>query len=193
MVGLLMILPLMPFYARTLGASALMVTVLIISFTVAQLVSAPLWGRFSDRYGRRPALIVALVASAVAYLIFGYADSLFWLLVSRIVQGAGGGTVGVIQAYVADATEPPQRALSLGWLSAATNAGVALGPVLGSLAVTFGFRSFDIGGSTFSIGRAAPGLLAAVMCLVASVFAWRYLPETRAAHSGEHPRTPRST
>ena len=69
MVGLLMILPLMPFYARTLGASALMVTILIISFTAAQLVSAPMWGRFSDRYGRRPALLIGLGAAAVAYVV----------------------------------------------------------------------------------------------------------------------------
>ena len=69
-------------------------------------------------------------ASAIAYVIFAYADSLWALLLSRMVQGAGGGTVSVIQAYVADATKPENRARSLGWLSAATNAGVAIGPVL---------------------------------------------------------------
>src|ERR687892_1299628 len=97
-----------------------------------------MWGRFSDRVGRRPTLLIALTAAGIAYLIFGFADSLMLLFLSRIVQGAGGGTVGVIQAYVADATEPQNRARSLGWLSAATNAGVALGPVLGSLAVAVG-------------------------------------------------------
>ena len=131
MVGLLMILPLMPFYARTLGASALMVTLLIISFTAAQLISAPMWGRFSDRYGRRPALLIGLGAAAIAYVVFAFANSLWLLLLSRVVQGAGGGTVGVIQAYVADATEPKSRAKALGWLSAATNVGVALAGVVG--------------------------------------------------------------
>jgi MFS family permease len=82
--------------------------------------------------GRRPALLIGLGASAIAYLVFALANSLELLFLSRIVQGAGGGTVGVIQAYVADATEPRDRAKSLGWLSAATNAGVAIGPVLGS-------------------------------------------------------------
>ena len=86
MVGLLMILPLMPFYARTLGASALMVTLLIGSFTAAQLVSAPMWGRFSDRYGRRPALLVGLGAAAIAYVVFAFANSLWLLLLSRVVQ-----------------------------------------------------------------------------------------------------------
>src|SRR5690606_3637521 len=126
-VGVLMVIPLLPFYATDLGASAFQVTVLVASFSVAQLLSAPLWGRFSDRYGRRPALLVGLTASALAYVVFAYANSIWLLLLSRVVQGAGGGTVGVIQAYVADATRPEDRAKSLGWLSAATNLGVTIG------------------------------------------------------------------
>nr|MBA3403757.1 MFS transporter [Gemmatimonadaceae bacterium] len=131
MVGLLMVLPLMPYYARELGGGSLMVSVMVVSFTAAQLLSAPLWGKFSDRYGRRPALLVGLGSAAAAYVVFAFADSLWLLLLSRVIQGAGGGTVGVIQAYVADATEPQNRAKALGWLSAATNFGVALGPPLG--------------------------------------------------------------
>jgi len=165
MVGLLMVLPLLPFYAKDLGAGGLVVGLLVSSFAVAQLLSAPLWGRFSDRYGRRPALLVGLFASAIAYVVFAYADALWLLFLSRVVQGAGGGTVSVIQAYVADATRPEDRAKSLGWLSAATNAGVALGPVLGSLLL--------------GAGRSTPGLVAAALCLVNMLFAWRYLVETR--------------
>ena len=165
MVGLLMVLPLMPFYARDLGAGSLMVTVMVVSFTAAQLLSAPLWGRFSDRYGRRPALIVGLGAAAIAYVVFAYATSIWLLLLSRVIQGTGGGTVGVIQAYVADSTEPENRAKALGWLSAATNLGVALGPPLGSLALL--------------AGRSGPGLLAAALCVINMGFAWRYLSESR--------------
>jgi MFS family permease len=109
MVGLLMILPLLPFYVKSLGGEGvtvlgfhfgigIIVGFIIAAFTVAQLLSAPIWGRFSDRVGRRPALLIALTASAIAYLIFGFAESLWLLFLSRIVQGAGGGTVGVIQA-----------------------------------------------------------------------------------------------
>jgi multidrug resistance protein len=165
MVGLLMVIPLMPFYARDLGAGSLMVTVLVVSFTAAQLLSAPLWGRFSDKYGRRPALLVGLGAAAIAYVVFAYANTIWLLLLSRIVQGAGGGTVGVIQAYVADSTEPENRAKALGWLSAATNLGVALGPPLGSAALL--------------VGHAGPGVVAAALCVVNMLFAWRYLQESR--------------
>jgi MFS family permease len=155
---------------------------------VAQLVSAPLWGRLSDRWGRRPALLIALGASAVAYIIFGFANSLLLLFLSRIVQGAGGGTVGVIQAYVADATAPENRAKSLGWLSAATNLGVALGPVVGASAVTLGERRVSVAGATIALGHAAPGILAAALCLVNMVFAWRYLRESHhgLTRSGSH-------
>src|SRR5689334_2464207 len=144
MAGLLMVIPLLPFYAKSLGAGGLVVGTLVSSFSVAQLISAPMWGRFSDAYGRRPALLVGLGASVIAYIIFAFARGLphpvFFLFPSRIGQGAGGGTVGVIQAYVADSTAPDERAKALGWLSAATNAGVAIGPVLGSLSHRLGDR-----------------------------------------------------
>jgi MFS family permease len=172
MVGLLMVIPLMPFYARKLGAGSLMVTVLVVSFTAAQLLSAPLWGRFSDKYGRRPALLVGLGAAAIAYVVFAFANSIWLLLLSRLVQGAGGGTVGVIQAYVADSTEPQNRAKALGWLSAATNLGVALGPPLGSVALL--------------MGHSGPGILAAGLCLINMTFAWKYLGESRDMEDAKH-------
>lgn len=192
MVGLLMIIPLLPFYVKSLGGNGvdilgfhfgigIIVGFIIAAFTVAQLLSAPLWGRFSDRVGRRPALLIALTASAIAYLIFGFADSLLLLFLSRVVQGAGGGTVGVIQAYVADSTEPQNRARALGWLSATTNLGVALGPVLGSFAITLGKHDLLPGPSTLQMGQAAPGIIAAGLCLVNIAFAARYLTESRDA------------
>jgi MFS family permease len=190
MLGVLMIFPLLPFYVKTLGGSGINIFgfhlgigiiagFIIASFTFAQLLSAPLWGKFSDRVGRRPTLLIALSASAVAYLIFGFADSLFLLFLSRIVQGAGGGTVGVIQAYVADSTAPEDRARALGWLSATTNLGVTLGPVLGSFAITLGARDLMPGPLTLHLGHAAPGIFAAALCLLNIAFAARYLTESR--------------
>jgi MFS family permease len=165
MVGTLMIIPLMPFYAKQFGANGLVVGLLVSSFSVAQLLSAPMWGRISDRYGRRPALMVGLGASAIAYVIFAFSGSLWLLFLSRLVQGSGGGTVSVIQAYVADALKPEERAKGLGWLSAATNAGVALGPVLGSYML--------------ALGSHGPGLAAAVLCVLNIGFAARFLVESR--------------
>src|SRR6266566_3718586 len=190
MVGLLMIIPLLPFYVKELGGSGIDILGLhfgigsitgfiVASFTVAQLVSAPMWGRFSDRAGRRPALLIALGASGIAYLIFGFAHSLLLLFLSRLVQGAGGGTVGVIQAYVADSTDPKDRARALGWLSATTNLGVALGPVLGSFAIALGKRDLMPGSGTLQLGHAAPGIMAAALCLANMAFAARYLTESR--------------
>jgi len=190
MVGLLMIIPLLPFYVKTLGGSGVDVLgmhfgigiisgFIVAAFTVAQLLSAPMWGRFSDRVGRRPTLLIALGAAAIAYLIFGFAHSLLVLFLSRIVQGAGGGTVGVIQAYVADTTDPKDRARALGWLSATTNLGVALGPVLGSFAIALGKRDLMPGSPTLQMGRAAPGIMAAGLCVLNMIFVARFLKESR--------------
>src|SRR5215211_819354 len=190
MVGLLMIIPLLPFYVKSLGGGGvtilgihfgigIIVGIIIAAFTVAQLLSAPLWGRFSDRVGRRPTLLIALTASGIAYLIFGFAESLLLLFLSRVVQGAGGGTVGVIQAYVADSTAPQDRTRALGWLSATTNLGVALGPVLGSFAITLGKRDLMPGPATLQMGHAAPGIIAAMLCLINIAFAARYITESR--------------
>jgi multidrug resistance protein len=174
MLGLAMVIPLLPFYATKLGASATIVGVLIAAFSIAQLASAPLWGRFSDRYGRRPALLAGLLVSAVAYVIFAYASTLWLLLISRVVQGLGGGTIGVVQAYVADASDPKDRAKSLGWLSAATSLGAVVGPAIGSALIHW--------------GRHAPGIASAIFCVLVSVFAWTYLRESRQemTATGEH-------
>ncbi|MDT4966772.1 MAG: hypothetical protein QOJ64_1509 [Acidobacteriota bacterium] len=190
MLGLLMIIPLLPFYVKELGGSGInvlgmhfgigiIIGFIVAAFTFAQLLSAPMWGRFSDRVGRRPTLLIALGASAVAYLIFGFAHSLLLLFISRIVQGAGGGTVGVIQAYVADSTDPKDRARALGWLSATTNLGVALGPVLGAFALWIGKHDLMPGEGTMELGRAAPGIMAAALCVLNMIFVARYLKESR--------------
>lgn len=164
MLGFAIVFPLLPFYAKTLGASPLTIGILISSFSIAQMATAPLWGRVSDRYGRRPVLLIGLTAAGMAYIVFGLASTVWLLLLSRTVQGAGGGTTGVVQAYIADSTEPSERARGLGWLSAATSAGVMIGPAIGSLAA--------------HLGREAPGFVAAGVCFLNVVFAWRYLPES---------------
>jgi multidrug resistance protein len=169
MIGFLMVLPLLPFYAERLGASPSIIGALVSTFAFAQLTTAPIWGRLSDRYGRRPIIIGGLLASAAAYTVFAFAQSVWMLLLSRLIQGAGGGTIGVVQAYVTDSVEPEERSKALGWLTAATSAGVMIGPGIASLAA-----SFD---------AAAPGFVAAALCVVNAASAWRWLPE-----SAEHIR-----
>jgi multidrug resistance protein len=172
MLGLMLVAPLMAFYALRLHAPEWTVGPLIASFAVAQLISSPVWGKFSDRYGRRPAMLIGLAASGVAYLIFGFAGSLWMLFGSRLVQGLGGGTTGVAQAYVADTMAPAERAKALGALSAATSAGVVVGPVIGSMARTFGTE--------------IPGVVAAVLVVIAVAFAWWWLPESHVHRGATH-------
>ena len=171
MIGFAIVLPILPFYALDLKASAFDVGIIMAAFSLAQILSAPLWGRVSDKYGRRPALLIGLLASAAAYVVFGLAHSIAVIFVSRLIQGAGGGTTGVANAYVADTVEPGDRARALGWLSAATSAGVMLGPVIGSAAAHW--------------GRAAPGFVAAALCVVNFAFAWKLLPESHNHRGGK--------
>lgn len=189
MVGLFFVVPILPFYVQRLVGDGVdfagvrfekgtVTAIVIAAFTAAQLLAAPFWGRFSDRFGRRPALLIALASSAVAYVVFGFAESVVVLMASRVVQGAGGGTVGVIQAYVADSVEPELRTRALGWLSAATNLGVALGPVFGAFMVQLGNTDLQPGEGIWRMGAAAPGLGAAALCLLNMAFAALFLRES---------------
>ncbi len=167
MLGFFIVLPLLPFYAEKLGADPIRVGALVSMFALAQLITAPLWGRLSDHYGRRPMILLGLLVSAGAYTIFEVADAVWLLFLSRFVQGAGSGTTGVVQAYVSDSVPRQDRAKALGWLTAATSAGVMMGPALGSLAAALGW-----------IG---PGYLAAILCVLNFAFGLRWLPESSSA------------
>jgi len=166
MLGYAMVFPLLPLYALRLQASPTVIGLMVASFSVAQVAASPLWGRFSDRFGRRPVLLVSLLGSCLAFLVFAFADSIAMLFLSRIVQGASGGTTSVMQAYIGDSVEPKERAKALGWLSAATNTGVMIGPVVGS--------------AVWLLGPQTPGLLAAGLCFMNLVCAWKLLPESKA-------------
>jgi multidrug resistance protein len=168
MIGFGIVLPLLPYYAVEFGAADWMVGPLVASFSVAQLLATPFWGRISDRYGRRPLILAGLAFSAASYVLFGLATTVTVLFISRIVQGASGGTIAVAQAYVADTTAPQRRAQVLGWLSAATGAAFMIGPAIGSWAFRWG-------------GHTAPGFVAAGLCVLNLVFALRYLPEPAVA------------
>lgn len=165
LVGFGIVLPLLPLYADRFGASGLTVGLLVTVYSVAQFFMAPLWGRLSDRYGRRPILLLGLVGSAVAYLVFAWAGSVAALFASRILGGIGGSTIPVAEAYIADVTPPERRAGNMGLIGAAFGLGFTVGPALG--------------GITSAISTAAPGYLAALLCLGNAVLAAAFLPETR--------------
>jgi MFS transporter, DHA1 family, tetracycline resistance protein len=165
MLGFGIVIPVLPFYALEFGATPLEVTVLIASFSAAQLLASPLWGRVSDRRGRRPLIIAGLFASAVSYLIFGLAGSLAMLLLSRMAAGAAGGTISVAHAYVADTTRGSERARAMGLIGAAAGIGVMIGPMIGGF-----FSRFGLG---------APGFVAAALCAANGVAAIFLLPESR--------------
>jgi MFS transporter, DHA1 family, tetracycline resistance protein len=175
MMGFGIVIPVLPFYALEMGASPLQVTALIASFSAMQMAATPVWGRVSDRRGRRPLLIAGLFASSVSYLIFGLANSLLLLLISRIAAGAAGGTISVAHAYVADTTRAQERAHGMGLIGAAAGLGVMLGPAIG------GFFS------RFSLG--APGYVAASLCALNAVAAIFFLPESRPVAQRNQPRT----
>ena len=187
MVGFSLVLPLLPRYAERLGASPSTTGFLLASFALAQLVTAPYWGRLSDRVGRRPVIVGSQVLAAVAFLIFAWASVLSegsWplvlLLFSRLAQGAGAGTISVNQAYVSDAVKPEQRAQALGWITACTSAGVMIGPAVGSL------------GIAWTQSYAAPGLIAAALAAANVAFAWHWLPEAAPRKKRDAPLQQRS-
>jgi len=133
LVGFGLVIPLLPFYAVRFSASPQEVTGLIAIYSLAQLMTAPLWGRLSDRVGRRPVLLVSLTASALAYLWLGGATALWMVFAARAFAGACAGNIAAAQAYVADVTQPEERARGMGLIGAAFGLGFMIGPALGGL------------------------------------------------------------
>ncbi len=166
LIGFGIILPVLPRFAEDAGASPTTAGFLVASFSVAQLVCSPLWGRVSDRIGRKPVLIVSLVGTAVGSVLTGLAGGALWLLfLGRVLDGASGASVSVAQASVADLAPPDQRPRLLGLLGAAFGAGFALGPAIGGLAALVDHR--------------LPFFVAAAIAAVNALVAVRRLPETR--------------
>jgi MFS family permease len=148
LLGFGIVLPLLPRYAKHFHASGWMLGALMASFSVMQFVFAPLWGRVSDRIGRRPVLILGLLGSTVFYSLFGYVTDLGsrgvllglgvlpWLFLCRIGAGIAGATIPTAQAYIADVTGPAERAKGMALIGAAFGIGFTFGPLLGAVFVT---------------------------------------------------------
>jgi len=177
LVGFGIVLPLLPRYALDYRASQNEIGMLMASFSAMQFLFAPVWGRVSDRIGRRPVLLVGLAGSVVFYTMFGLADSLAWLFVARIGAGICGGTISISSAYIADVTAPEQRARGMALVGAAFGIGFTLGPPLGGLASGLG-RELAGGGTLPAwVGRGLPGFIAAALSAVSFLWTLRSVPE----------------
>jgi len=164
LVGFGIIVPLLPFYAETFGASPLVIGLLFAIFSLCQLLAAPALGDLSDRYGRRPILIFSLLGTVVSFVMLALAHSIAMLFAARIVDGLSGGNISTARAYVADVTEPKDRARAYGLIGAAFGLGFILGPALS--------------GALAHVSYTAPIWAAAALTLVATIMAWLWLPET---------------
>jgi len=164
LIGFGIIIPLLPFYATTFGASPLTVGLLFASFSLAQLVASPLLGAWSDKWGRRPILIFSLIGTVISFVMLAVAHSLAMLFAARIVDGLSGGNITTARAYIGDIATEENRAKSFGMLGAAFGLGFIIGPALGGL---FAHISYT-----------APIWAAAAITVVATLLAWFWLPET---------------
>ena len=171
LIGFGIVLPLQPFYAQAYGASPGTVTMVAASYTAAQFVFAPLWGRLSDRVGRKPVLLATSAGACIGYLALAYTDSLAGLFLARAFGGAMAGNIGVAHAYVADLVGSDRRAGAMGRVGAAAGLGFVAGPAIG------GFLS---GSDPANPDFRLPFLVAAGMAATAFVLALVLLKESRA-------------
>ncbi len=164
LVGFGIIIPLLPFYAQTFGASPLVIGLLFASFSVAQLVASPLLGHWSDTWGRRPVLMFSLLGTVVSFVMLALAHSLAMLFAARVVDGLSGGNITTARAYIGDIATDENRARYFGMLGAAFGLGFVIGP--------------GLSGVFSHISYTAPIWAAAAITLIAMLLAWLWLPET---------------
>ncbi len=164
LLGFSLILPLLPYYAKTFQANSFVTGILVASYAVAQLVGAPILGRLSDRFGRRPVLLVSVFGTSLGFLLLGFANSLWMLFASRIIDGLTGGNLSIAQAYITDVTDAKSRAQGLGMIGAAFGLGFIIGPVTGGVLSQWGY--------------AVPAFAAAALSFGNLILIYAWLPES---------------
>jgi DHA1 family tetracycline resistance protein-like MFS transporter len=175
LLGYSLILPLLPFYASDFGATLALVGLLGTVNSLGQLIAAPVIGRLSDRYGRRPLLILSIAGTVVGFLLLGFAKSLWMIFLSRAVDGLLGGNTALARAYITDITEPKDRAKSLGLIGAAFGLGFIIGPVMGGFFSQFGLN--------------VPALMAASLSILSLLAVIIWLPESLPAEERQQLKT----
>ncbi len=169
LIGFGIIIPLLPFYAERFGASPDQVGLLMATYSLTQLFAAPLWGRWSDRIGRRPVLLITLAGAAASYVWLGMADALWMLFAARAAGGAMAGNIAAAFAYMADVTDGESRARGMGLVGAAFGLGFILGPAIGGLLA---------GADPATADYARPAYAGAGLSLMAFLVALVRLPES---------------
>ncbi len=167
LLGFSLILPLLPYYAETFKASETTTGILIASYALMQLIGAPILGRLSDRFGRRPVLLISVFGTFLGFLLLGFANALWMLFVSRIIDGITGGNLSVAQAYISDVTDEKSRSKGLGMIGAAFGLGFIIGPVTGGLLSQWGY--------------AVPAFAAAAISFINLILIYAWLPESLTA------------
>ena len=172
LIGFGIVVPLVPMFSRHYGASGWMIGVIIASFSAMQFIFSPIWGKLSDRHGRRPILLISTAGAALSYVVFavgcGFENhtlALWVLLISRLFAGACGGNITVAQAYIADITPPENRSKRMGLIGMAFGLGFIFGPAISGIALKFG-------------GVTAPGWTAAALCAANFLLAYFILAES---------------
>ena len=166
LVGFGIVIPVLPFYAEgsIFNATPRTVGLLFASYSIMQLIFSPILGRLSDRYGRRPVLLLSIIGTGIGFLILGLARTLTLLFVGRILDGITGGNISTAQAYIADVTTPENRAKGMGLIGAAFGLGFIFGPVIGGILSPFGIQ--------------VPFFFAAGLCFANALLLYFTLPET---------------
>jgi multidrug resistance protein len=166
LVGFGIVIPVLPFYAEgsVFNATPRTVGFLFASYSIMQLIAAPILGRLSDKYGRRPVLLISIIGTGIGFLILGFANTLWMLFAGRILDGLTGGNISTAQAYIADITTPENRAKGMGLVGAAFGLGFIFGPALGGILSHWGIH--------------VPFFFAAGLCFANAVLLYFRLPET---------------
>jgi DHA1 family tetracycline resistance protein-like MFS transporter len=172
LLGFGIVIPVLPFYAEGTRFNATPRTVgfLFASYSIMQLIFSPVLGRLSDKYGRRPVLLISIIGTAIGFLILGFAKTLWMLFVGRILDGISGGNISTAQAYIADITTKEDRAKGMGLIGAAFGLGFIFGPAIGGILSRWGIQ--------------VPFLFAAGLCFANAILLYFTLPETVTA---DHP------
>lgn len=167
MLGLTIIIPLLPLYAASFGATPFQVGLLAAAYPLMQFIGSPLLGGLSDRFGRRPILLISQTGTLIGFLILGGANSLVWLFISRLIDGISGGNISTAQAALTDSTSERNRTQALGLIGAAFGLGFVIGPVIA-------FTALAISGNNYHV----PAFIAAGFSLLSIVLTYRWLEET---------------